>query len=222
MTGGDNGLSGIPAVEVAGQPLVLVGYVYWYVLVFAVLGFAVIWAVSRSPFGAALRGIRDNEPRMRSLGYSPFRYKLAGFVIAGAVAGLAGGLLAVTTVRSRHACRSRVHHVGLGAARGGCRWGGLAVGAGDRGSSGRPHPGRVRTRPRWPRHAGPGRSSSSWRSTLLRNGIAGLATTRFRRGVRPLARPAPATRPDSGGHRELRISGGLPSKPPGVGARPRG
>lgn len=95
VTGGDNGLYGIPGVEVAGQPLVLIGYVYWYVLVFAIVGFAVVWAVSRSPFGAALRGVRDNEPRMRSLGYSPFRYKLAGFVIAGAVAGLAGGLLAV-------------------------------------------------------------------------------------------------------------------------------
>lgn len=95
VTGGDNGLYGIPAVEVAGRPLTVVGYVYWYVLVFAVVGFLVIWAVSRSPFGAALRGIRDNEQRMRSLGYSPFRYKLAGFVIAGAVAGLAGGLLSV-------------------------------------------------------------------------------------------------------------------------------
>jgi len=95
VTGGDNGLYGIPAVEVAGKPLLLVGYVYWYVLVFAAVGFAVIWAVFRSPFGAALRGIRDNEPRMCSLGYSPFRYKLAGFVLAGAVAGLAGGLLAV-------------------------------------------------------------------------------------------------------------------------------
>jgi len=95
VTGGDNGLYGIPAVEIGGAPIVLVGYVYWYVLAFAVVGFLVIWAVSRSPFGAALRGIRDNEPRMRSLGYSPFRYKLAGFVIAGAVAGLAGGLLSV-------------------------------------------------------------------------------------------------------------------------------
>lgn len=95
VTGGDNGLYGIPAVEVAGESLGQIGYVYWYVLVFAVVGFAVIWAVSRSAFGAALRGIRDNEPRMRSLGYSPFHYKLAGFVIAGAVAGLAGGLLSV-------------------------------------------------------------------------------------------------------------------------------
>ncbi|MDQ3734814.1 MAG: branched-chain amino acid ABC transporter permease [Actinomycetota bacterium] len=93
VTGGDNGLSGIPAVEVLGTPLDQEGYVYWYTLVFALVGFAVIWSVSRSPFGAALRGIRDNEPRMRSLGYSPFRYKLSGFVIAGAVAGLAGGLL---------------------------------------------------------------------------------------------------------------------------------
>ena len=94
VTGGDNGLSAIPAVEVLGTPLGQEGYVFWYTLAFAALGFAMIWAVSRSPFGAALRGIRDNEARMRSLGYSPFRYKLAGFVIAGAVAGLAGGLLA--------------------------------------------------------------------------------------------------------------------------------
>lgn len=94
VTGGDNGLYGIPPIQVAGQPLVQVGYLYWYILAFAVIGYVLIWAVSRSPFGAVLRGIRDNEPRMRSLGYSPFRYKLGGFVIAGAVAGLAGGLLA--------------------------------------------------------------------------------------------------------------------------------
>lgn len=48
-----------------------------------------------SPFGAVLAGIRANEPRMRSLGFATFRYKLACFVIAGMLAGLAGYLAAV-------------------------------------------------------------------------------------------------------------------------------
>ncbi|SDD31382.1 branched-chain amino acid transport system permease protein [Geodermatophilus telluris] len=95
VTGGSNGLYGIPAVRVGGTALTLAGYVYWFVLAVFVLGFAAVWLVSRSPVGGALRGIRDNEPRMRSLGYSPFRYKYAAFVIAGAVAGVAGGLFAV-------------------------------------------------------------------------------------------------------------------------------
>jgi branched-chain amino acid transport system permease protein len=94
VTGGSNGLFGIPSVRVGGQPLTLAGLVYWYVLAFALLGFLGLWLVSSSPFGGALRGIRDNEPRMRSLGYSPFRYKFVAFVIAGGFAGLAGGLFA--------------------------------------------------------------------------------------------------------------------------------
>jgi branched-chain amino acid transport system permease protein len=94
VTGGSNGLFGIPSTRIGGEPLRLAGFVYWYVLAFALLGFLGLWLVSRSPFGAALRGIRDNEPRMRSLGYSPFRYKFVAFIIAGGFAGMAGGLFA--------------------------------------------------------------------------------------------------------------------------------
>ncbi len=94
VTGGSNGLYGIPSVRVGGSPLVQAGFVYWYVLVGALIGFGLLWTISRSPFAAALRGIRDNEARMRSLGYSPFRYKYVAYVLAGALAGLAGGLLA--------------------------------------------------------------------------------------------------------------------------------
>jgi branched-chain amino acid transport system permease protein len=97
VTGGSNGLFGIPSVRIGGEPLRLAGLVYWYVLLFTLLGFLGLWLVASSPFGAALRGIRDNEPRMRSLGYSPFRYKFAAFTIAGAFAGLAGGLFAGLT-----------------------------------------------------------------------------------------------------------------------------
>jgi branched-chain amino acid transport system permease protein len=46
-----------------------------------------------SPFGWALRGIRENEPRLRALGYDTFGHKLAVFTIAAAFASLAGLLL---------------------------------------------------------------------------------------------------------------------------------
>jgi branched-chain amino acid transport system permease protein len=94
VTGGSNGMYGIPATRIGGQALTNVALVHWYVLAWFIVGMLVLWSLSASPFGATLRGIRDNEGRMRAVGYSPSRYKLAAFVTAGAVAGLAGGLLA--------------------------------------------------------------------------------------------------------------------------------
>jgi branched-chain amino acid transport system permease protein len=95
VTGGFNGLSGIPATELGGTQLSALstaGLLHWYVLAAALLGFGLVWSVARSPFGAALRGIRDNEPRMRAVGYPTSLYKYAAFVLAGGVAGLAGAL----------------------------------------------------------------------------------------------------------------------------------
>lgn len=46
----------------------------------------------RSRFGRALRAIKDNERRARSLGYNAYVYKLAAFALAGALAGLGGAL----------------------------------------------------------------------------------------------------------------------------------
>ena len=95
VTGGSNGLFGIPLVEVVpgsdalDQPALR----YWFVLAVFWIGFGALWAVSASPLGLALRGIRDNEERMRALGYSPRVYKFVAFCFAGAVAGLAGALL---------------------------------------------------------------------------------------------------------------------------------
>lgn len=94
VTGGANGLTGIPAVRLGGQSLTNVGYAHWYIVAIFALGFGLVWLVAHSPFGAALRGIRDNEPRMRALGYPTSLYKYAVFVIAGGVAGMAGSLLA--------------------------------------------------------------------------------------------------------------------------------
>jgi len=67
---------------------------YYVVLLILAMVFAFLRLLLRSPFGRALQGIRANESRMRSLGFPVFRYKLAGFVVAGVLAGLAGYLLA--------------------------------------------------------------------------------------------------------------------------------
>jgi branched-chain amino acid transport system permease protein len=94
VTGGSDGLYGIPAARLGGSSLVDVRWVSWYVLAAFVAGMAILRCIIASPLGAALRGIRDNEARMRALGYRTYHYKLAAFVIAGAVAGVAGALLA--------------------------------------------------------------------------------------------------------------------------------
>ena len=65
---------------------------YYAALALMVATYALLRTVLRSLFGHVIRGIRVNEPRMRALGYPVFRYKLAAFVLAGALAGLAGYL----------------------------------------------------------------------------------------------------------------------------------
>jgi branched-chain amino acid transport system permease protein len=66
-------------------------YLCLALLVLALYGFH---RLVNSRFGMALRGARSNERRMQALGFPTFRYRLAAFVIAGAVCGLAGALLA--------------------------------------------------------------------------------------------------------------------------------
>jgi branched-chain amino acid transport system permease protein len=78
------------------KPADLDKHVHLYLVVLAcfVAVFAFLHRLRQSPFGRVLDGIRLNEPRMRSLGFATFRYKLACFVIAGMLAGLAGYLAA--------------------------------------------------------------------------------------------------------------------------------
>ena len=93
--GGDDGMAlaarsrVAPGLELAGEmPL------YYVALALAA---AVAYGLGRlvdSRFGRALQAIRENETRMEAIGFPVLRLKLAAFVIAGAVAGLAGALLA--------------------------------------------------------------------------------------------------------------------------------
>ena len=70
------------------------GDFYFVVLALFLIVFGFIGVLRASLFGRVLAGIRVNEQRMRSLGFATFRYKLACFVIAGTLAGLAGYLAA--------------------------------------------------------------------------------------------------------------------------------
>lgn len=90
VTGGDNGLSGVAPPE----PLQAYWVYYFFVLVVFLLVTTALAVVSRSPLGLALRGLRDSESRMRSLGYSVSRLRFVAMMLSGPVAGLAGVLLA--------------------------------------------------------------------------------------------------------------------------------
>lgn len=67
---------------------------YYFTLLFLFVAYVFLRVLLRSPLGHALAGIKSNEHRMTSLGFPVFFYKLAGFVTAGGIAGLAGFLSA--------------------------------------------------------------------------------------------------------------------------------
>ncbi|MGQ0674871.1 MAG: branched-chain amino acid ABC transporter permease, partial [Rhodospirillales bacterium] len=94
---------GTDGMNIASRPSLALGGValidfdnraqFYYLVLGSLVGaFALLSVMLRSPFGHALVGIRANEGRMRALGYDVQRYKLTAFVVAGALAGLAGFL----------------------------------------------------------------------------------------------------------------------------------
>ena len=93
VTGGDDGLPGVPR-PAAGLPWSLADGVpfYYFVLVVFALATACAWSIVHSAFGRALVGIRENERRMEVLGYNTWAHKYVAFVLAGALAGVAGVL----------------------------------------------------------------------------------------------------------------------------------
>jgi branched-chain amino acid transport system permease protein len=67
---------------------------YYFTLAALVLTYGLLALILRSRFGRALVGIRVNEQRMRAAGFNTYAYKLAAFIIAGMLAGIAGFLSA--------------------------------------------------------------------------------------------------------------------------------
>ena len=92
--GGDDGMS-LPARSRIGFLDMSNDAHFYYVTLLACVAVLVLIArVLNARFGHVLQAIRENEVRMQSLGYAVFRYKLCAFVMSGALAGLAGALLA--------------------------------------------------------------------------------------------------------------------------------
>ena len=95
-TGGFDGLSGIepgPLLGVFENDLYGHTY-YWYSLTVLLLAFLVCRRLVHSPFGLSLKGLRENERRMRALGCDVLGRKVLIFTLSAALAGLAGGLFA--------------------------------------------------------------------------------------------------------------------------------
>jgi branched-chain amino acid transport system permease protein len=70
---------------------------YYLCLAFLLAGIYLTWRIVNSRFGLVVQGARANDRRMRAIGFPTFRYKLVCFVIAGAMCGLSGALLANQT-----------------------------------------------------------------------------------------------------------------------------
>ena len=95
VTGGDNGISGIPRLEAhAGLPVAgPIPFYYVALLIFIACGALMALFVS-SPFGFTLKGIRENESRMKSLGFNTWLHCYLSYVTSGAFASVSGVLWA--------------------------------------------------------------------------------------------------------------------------------
>jgi branched-chain amino acid transport system permease protein len=90
LTGGSNGLIGIWPPAWLGSRWAY----YLVVLALSALGIASLWRIIGSPFGHALRAVRDSPLRAEAIGIDVRRQQWSAFIIAGAFAGLAGSLFA--------------------------------------------------------------------------------------------------------------------------------
>lgn len=99
LTGGADGLSDFLVGPVFGRfQFDFMGRTaFFYALGALALVYAFMWRVTESPFGLALRGIRENLRRMHSIGAPVGRHLAVAYTLSGAVAGLAGAVLAQTS-----------------------------------------------------------------------------------------------------------------------------
>jgi branched-chain amino acid transport system permease protein len=95
MTGGDNGISGIPRPDF-GESLSMWDEINFYYFVFLVfiICFVLLSIFIRSPFGNSLRGICESDSRMRILGYNVWLHKYLAYIVAGFFGGVSGILWA--------------------------------------------------------------------------------------------------------------------------------
>jgi len=95
VTGGSDGMAIAERPSFFGYDLSNSLVMYFMTLTFFAIAYLGLRRLLNAPLGHAFVGIRENEPRMMAIGYPTRVYKLLSFTIAGAIAGLAGGLYAI-------------------------------------------------------------------------------------------------------------------------------
>ena len=95
LTGGSDGLAIFEKPSFLGWALSDSLAMYFMALAFFLLCYWGLRRLINAPLGHIFVGIRENEPRMLAIGYATSTYKVLSFTIAGALAGLAGGLYAI-------------------------------------------------------------------------------------------------------------------------------
>ncbi|MDF3906276.1 branched-chain amino acid ABC transporter permease [Paracoccus sp. AS002] len=95
VTGGDNGLLGVPRPSVGGTALNSPWSYYTFVAVCFVAVFALLVMVTQSTFGRTLLAIRENEGRAAAIGFPTRLFKIEAFAISGAVTAFGGALHAM-------------------------------------------------------------------------------------------------------------------------------
>lgn len=95
LTGGDNGLHGVPRPLIG--PFDLNSELLFYYFIFSIFALSVLVAfrIVNSPFGRVLQSLRENEDRAKSIGYNTDNFKVISFMTSAFFSSLAGGLYAV-------------------------------------------------------------------------------------------------------------------------------
>jgi branched-chain amino acid transport system permease protein len=93
--GGDDGYTLSSRSRILGAPMLASDFAFYFLCLAALaLAYLLLARVAGSRFGRVLNAIRQNPLRARAVGFRPFPFQLAACVIAGAIAGVAGTLLA--------------------------------------------------------------------------------------------------------------------------------
>ena len=95
--GGDDGLPLVGRMTLGGLSLSSDNALFFTALSALTAAIVFLGRLTDARFGRTIQAIRENETRMEALGYPVFRYRLACFALGGALAGLAGALLANLT-----------------------------------------------------------------------------------------------------------------------------
>jgi ABC-type branched-subunit amino acid transport system permease subunit len=94
VTRGPLGIPGLPPPHLFGIVFDTPGRFYYIALVFALAALGFLYALGTSRIGLLLKAVKQNDVLLRSQGTDPKPYRLAAFVIAGVITGLAGGIYA--------------------------------------------------------------------------------------------------------------------------------